>query len=71
MRKDTFKKYMDSNSKYITCHHLEQMTLEQRKEFRKTHDPWVIWTNSNSDECYTKLNELLDENNNIDYKQMW
>ena len=56
--------------KYITLYHLEDMTLEQRNEFRKENNPWVIWENSNFEECYTKLNELLKDDGEIDYNQM-
>ena len=53
MRKDTFKKYMEGGSKYLSLQHLEQMTLEQRAEFRKYHNPWVVWLDEISDENYT------------------
>ena len=71
MRKDTFKKYMEGGSKYLSLQQLEQMTLEQRAEFRKYHNHWVVWLDEISDENYIKLNELLNEDNKIDYGQMW
>ena len=59
MRKDTFKKYMESNSKYITELHLRQMTEEQLAEYSAKHNPWVIELDEESNECYTKLDEFL------------
>ena len=60
MRKDTFKKYMESNGKYITELHLRQMTKEQLAEYSVNHNPWVIELDEEGNEHYTKLDEFLD-----------
>ena len=70
MRKSTFDDYMISNSKYIYLQFLEEMTCEQRQEYRKAHNPWVIWNDSEGGENCIKLDEALDARGNIDFP-MW
>ena len=70
MRQSTFDDYMISNSKYIYLQFLEEMTREQRQEYRKEHNPWVVWSDSDGGENYIKLDEALDARGNIDFP-MW
>ena len=72
MKKDLFKKYLENHGwKYITLTHLEDMTLKQRQEYRERNNPWVIWNGSDGYEHYTKLNELLNDDNTINESEIY
>ena len=66
-----FNDLMKNDFKYISIDQIEDMSNEQRAKFRKYHNPWVVWLDEISDENYTKLNELLDNNNNVNYNLMY
>lgn len=61
MRKDTFQKLMDRDYKYLNYSDVERMSNEQRAEYRKAHNPYVIWCDEDGDNHYTKLNEFVNE----------
>ena len=61
MRKDTFQKFMDSNSGYVNYSDVERMSNEQRAEYRKSHNPYVMWGDEDGNTNYTKLNDFVNE----------
>ena len=67
MRKDRFNRIMQSNYKYIAYEYLERMNIEQRLQFKETHNPWVIYTDSDGEFHYIKIKKVIDEKGEIKY----
>ena len=61
MRKDTFQKFMDNSYKYVSYDDVERMSNEQRAEYRKAHNPYVMWCDEDGNTNYTKLNDFVNE----------
>ena len=61
MRKDTFQKFMSSNSRYVNYSDVERMSNEQRAEYRKAHNPYVMWCDEDDNINDTKLNDFVNE----------
>ena len=61
MRKNTFERLMNGHSKYVSEDEVRSMTGPQLNEFKKDHNPWVMWDDEDGDTHYTKLNEYVEE----------
>lgn len=61
MRKDTFQKFMDRDDGYVNDSDVERMSNEQRAEYRKSHNPYVMWMDEDGYTHYTKLNDFIKE----------
>ena len=69
MRKDTFKEFMNNDYGYVNYSDVEKMSNEQRAEYRKTHNPYVMWDDGWGDTRYTKLNDFVNEDGT--YCDLW
>lgn len=67
MRKDTFAKLMAYHGRYLALTDLEKMSNEQRLEYKKEHNPYLVYEGA-----AVKLNDVVDDEGNIvEDKLLW